>query len=604
MRRGKLCIAAIAFAGFVLRAVALTGAGGPNGAPSSYDDGVYFSASALLVRGVLPYRDFVFVHPPGIAYFLAIVSWLGDAAQGFAAAHVLATIVGAANIALAGFIALRAAGPFAGVIAALLYALYPDAVLAERNAYLEPVLNLFALSSAWVWLRREEEGERPWLAGVLCGVACAVKFWGGIWLIAAGIARMRGFGRFVAGAALAGVVLLAPFALTAPSELIEQTLRFQLSRPPDGTLDRIARIGEIFGSGHRTASLLAIVAIAAMVLRRRITRDERFFVTATAITIAGFLASSSYWTQYNSHLAASECVLAGIGAAALFRFRRVFGAVVLAAFVLLDGFAVRDVWRSARVRSAELLVSRDAIRAVVPRNEQVFAFDATWALTAGHLPPHGDGAPVVVDSYGAMLSHANGRFPDTASAFRATRQPSIVQRLDATPYAVLGWRGLWQLHDADRAWFASHFRCVNPEAGDLCVWKRTNGTQALAIEEQTIRYVEGWYDQEGVPPKTWRWMSGRSVTSFPPSATAWLRIELAVPLDSLRVAPLVTIEIDGKVVDQFRASTKTVAREYRMPVRRLVITTDGTFVPAQSGASGDTRELGLRLTRLAWRGAG
>ena len=120
MKRANLLIAAIAFAGFVLRALALTGAGGPNGAPSSYDDGVYFSASALLVRGLLPYRDFVFVHPPGIAYFLAIVSWIGNAAHGFAAARILATLVGAANIALAGFIALRAAGPIAGVVAAAL----------------------------------------------------------------------------------------------------------------------------------------------------------------------------------------------------------------------------------------------------------------------------------------------------------------------------------------------------------------------------------------------------------------------------------------------------------------------------------------------------
>ena len=179
-----------------------------------------------------------------------------------------------------------------------------------------------------------------------------------------------------------------------------------------------------------------------------------------------------------------------------------------------------------------------------------------------------------------------------------------MQRLDETPYVVLGWRGLWQLSAADRTWFASRFRCVNPEAGDLCVWKRMNETQTLSIEEQTIRYVEGWYDQEGVPPRTWRWMSGRSVTTFPTSATARLRIELAVPLDSLQSAPLITIEIDGQVIDQFRATTKTVAREYNQPMRQLVITTDRTFVPARNGASGDTRELGLQLTRLAWRDAG
>ncbi len=84
---------AITALGFALRVIALTGAGGPSGAATGYDDGVYFSASALLLRGVLPYRDFVFVHPPGILHFLSLVSWLPDPATGFVAARVLAAIV-------------------------------------------------------------------------------------------------------------------------------------------------------------------------------------------------------------------------------------------------------------------------------------------------------------------------------------------------------------------------------------------------------------------------------------------------------------------------------------------------------------------------------
>ncbi|HWD24554.1 MAG TPA: hypothetical protein VG368_03755, partial [Acidimicrobiales bacterium] len=38
---------------------------------TEYDDGVYFGASLRLIEGVFPYRDFVFVQPPGITVVLA-----------------------------------------------------------------------------------------------------------------------------------------------------------------------------------------------------------------------------------------------------------------------------------------------------------------------------------------------------------------------------------------------------------------------------------------------------------------------------------------------------------------------------------------------------
>src|SRR5215208_2545818 len=35
-----------------------------------YDDGVYVGATVRLVHGIVPYRDFVFGHPPGILLLL------------------------------------------------------------------------------------------------------------------------------------------------------------------------------------------------------------------------------------------------------------------------------------------------------------------------------------------------------------------------------------------------------------------------------------------------------------------------------------------------------------------------------------------------------
>jgi hypothetical protein len=560
----------IALAAFAFRLAALLGAGGPFGAASSYDDGVYFSASALWLRGVLPYRDFVFVHPPGILWFLGLLSWLPDPGHAFAAARVLACAVGAINAFLVGCIVLRAAGPFGGLVAAALYAIYPDAMTAERSAYLEPFLNLACLSSMY-FLRRS------YLSGFLTGVACAVKLWGGIWIIAAAFASDRKhYPRFIAGALLAGLLLVLPLAAPAMSEFISQTLRFQFSRPPDGTLDFATRVREIFTSGHIATSVLALIGFFAVIKKR-----ERVFAIAMLLTIIGFLASSSYWTQYNAHLAVSQCVLAGFGAAALINRR----ALVIALIVLTQGWPfAREMRTAIRSRSIELLTFKQTS---VPAS----AFDPTWTLAMHQLPPHGDGAPVIVDSYGAMLREATraGRFPDTTSAFQSPAlQRAVISRLASSDYALLGWRGPWQMNARDRAWFASNFECMTPEAGELCVWKRRAHPLANApsIEDQTVRFLDGWYQLEGMPPNTWRWMSRRSVMRVPPG-----RLHLAFEGDAK-----LTFELDGRGIpraDEVEITGNTP--------HTLVITADRVFVPARvRRSSRDQRELSVRLSSIQY----
>lgn len=539
----------IAIAAFALRALALF-------APtSSYDDGVYFASSALWLRGLLPYRDFVLVHPPGILWLFALASWLPDPAVGFAVARALACVAGGINTLLVGLIVMRAAGPLGGIVAAALYAIYPDTVTAERSAYLEPFLNLAVLSSMFV---RE---RRPFLSGLLCGAACAVKFWGGIWIIAALFKRERG--RFLGGAIVAGFVLVAPLALPALHEFIFQTLRFQLSRPPDGTLDLLVRAREMFLSGHAATSLLALVGLWK-------SRD-RVFTAAMLLTIAGFLASSSYWTQYNAHLAVSQCVLAGFGIAAL-QTRRV---AWIALIPLL--FDARVILRELRPQPSIELAAAAQIR--VP----FFAFDPTWSLAAHQLPP--TNRPVIVDSYAVMLMQA-GRFPDTTSAFQArVPQPAIRARLAASDYVLLGWRGAWQLNESERAWFASHFECTNPAAGELCLWKRRASPRASSIEDQLIRFGEGWYDLEGTPPHTWRWMGRRSVMTLP---AGFVHLEFDSP-QNLR------LELDGRAVQGFDICVAGDAPH------TLTITSDRVFVPARERRwSRDTRELSARLTLLRW----
>jgi len=620
LRRYHLILAGIALLGVALRIGAVLG-GTALLSPTGYDDGVYYSASALLLRGVLPYGDFVFVHPPALLYVLATTSWLPDPAMGFAAARVLAGMVGGASIVLLGLIVARASTPAGGLVAALLYAVYPDAVIAERSPYLEPVLNLFCLIASWLWLSRDDGGKvrRPFVAGVMAGLACAVKFWAGVWVIAAVLAvgrrHWRDALRFVAGGAVAGIVALAPLALPAPRAFIEQTLRFQVSRPPDGVMEMSGRLRDIAMQGHRPATALALAALMLFVVRRRLTAAQRFFTIAMLLTVAGFLASSSYWNHYNSHLAASQCAVAGLGAAALVNFvprrRGIAVAVLLIAIIAIEYPAVRGLARGMRDQSPELLTAAHVVREHVPRTARFFAFDPTWSLISGRLPDCCDGAPPVVDSYGLMLLNAvqsGAKFSDTGQAFRSGAvQAEVRARLAASQFVLLGGRGHWQLDEPDRAWFTSHFRCMNPEFEDQCVWERREQPAAPSpLESNLLQFGEGWWGREGLPPDTWRWMSGHAVVKLPPLHEP-ARLELAFELPPLPVPPVVTIYLGGQELARITATEPQVVRAFDVAsadaTQELILTTDRSVNPARDGLSGDTRDLALKLTRIVWRPA-
>lgn len=481
----------IAFGGWVLRAAPLLRAGGPLAHPIDYDEGVYFAASALLTKGVLPYRDFVFVHPPGLLYVLglasAFVASLG-AAEAFAAARFLATAIGAINVFLVGRLATRWSGAIAGLVAAALYASYPEAVGVERGPFLEPVLNLACLAMALAWLgepSRSGAWRRPLIAGALCGVALAVKVLGCIWFLPAvltlppGRRRVEALCFFLGAAAAVWAALVLPIAGASPAEFLTDTLFFHAWRPPDGDVDRLLRLGTIVGGSHAVASALALVGLGVGMgsTLLRSARDFRFFAGVYLLTLAVFLTSSAYWSQYNAHLAASEAVLAGFGAAALWRLARSKISrlertptwVLPLAVVLIAFPSVRRSILSARSRAPDQVALGKTIAQMVSPGDCLFSFEPAWAIAGGRLPQRVGTAPLLVDSYGAMLLdavRAGARFPDANTAFQsASSQTQVSSLLQSCRFVVLGWRGAWQLSDETKAWFRTQFVRRYPPEG-------------------------------------------------------------------------------------------------------------------------------------------
>src|SRR6202034_3729545 len=124
---------------------------------TGYDDGVYLGAAMRLVNGVLPYRDFTFTQPPGIALLMSPVALLGrlvGTADAMALARVLTACVMGANATLAA-LTMRTRGTVAMAVAGGALAFYPLTVAAGHSLLLEPYLVLICLIAIVVAFRRE-----------------------------------------------------------------------------------------------------------------------------------------------------------------------------------------------------------------------------------------------------------------------------------------------------------------------------------------------------------------------------------------------------------------------------------------------------------------
>src|SRR4051812_37861771 len=130
-------VAALAFA---VRLSAVLRGGGLFGR-IGYDGSVYYASASALTRGLLPYRDFLLLHPPGIALallpFAALGRLVGDA-DAFALARLAWFGLGALSAGLV-FTLLRPRGLGAALVGALGYAVFVPAVTSEHTTSLEAV---------------------------------------------------------------------------------------------------------------------------------------------------------------------------------------------------------------------------------------------------------------------------------------------------------------------------------------------------------------------------------------------------------------------------------------------------------------------------------
>jgi hypothetical protein len=115
------------------------------------------------------------------------------------------------------------------------------------------------------------------------------------------------------------------------------------------------------------------------------------------------------------------------------------------------------------------------------------------------------------------------------------------------------------------------------------------------------QFGAGWYQPEQGGMDEFRWMGAQSVTTLPgASGPTMLRLNLSIPGELVARHPTITVTLNGKTLERFRATESEVWRDDHvtpLPASNLLeISTDQTIKEPGS----NPRDLGMSVRFIAW----
>ncbi len=437
------------------------------------DDGVYFSAAYRLVDGVLPYRDFVLLHPSGIAVLLAplaALSHLIGSRDGLACARILTAVVAVANVGMVGVL-LRRYGRAVGGLGAGLAALFPLAVAAVNTLTLEPYFVLFALLGIACVLGPTQPSRRAAIgAGVLFAVAVDIKAWAivpvGFGVVCASWRHRKvGLG-LLAGFSAAIVVLVGPFVAVAPGAYVRDVVATQFDRATSGgggeslsmRVFDLTGVAGFAGHGGTTGLAWAVVAAAALlvvaagIVGRRGIGPFECAIVASWITLTVAVASTRDFFPYYSYapailgalgLGVATGVITGAhrsrhdrqgpGTSRIVRFPAV--ALVLVVFGVI--FARDLVFAEDFYRASNPFDPSAEIAAHIPPGACVLSDQISLVVDGNRLGSNTPECPAVIDPYGTWLVADPNHPPPSPGPYNASLVATWDGWLSRAEYLVL-----------------------------------------------------------------------------------------------------------------------------------------------------------------------
>jgi alpha-1,2-mannosyltransferase len=464
---------------------------------TEYDDGVYLGGAIRLISGMLPYRGFAFVQPPGILLLMtpvAVIAKVSTATHAMAAARLLTVLASTACVSLVGHL-VRYRGVFVTLVSCGVLAVYPDDITTAHTLILEPWMNLLLLIGVCIAFRRGRlaSPQRLLWAGVAIGFAGAIKYWAALpavaLLVVCLVTSRGGAWRFAVGVVAGFAVPVLPFAVTGPglfvrSTLFDQAVRAGSSVPESlrlahltGLIDILNGRGQLtlhsgthslFVSGGTaavqttsagwapfilTALVVAVIGLGYALRPGRPSPLEWYVLASCAGAAAAVLAYSAFFYHYADFVAPWLAMSVGCAAGTLCGAlagrpgaRRSLIAVV---GVLVLGLAVFQARELSGLRAPDIY----ADKAVIPAGSCVVSDEVSLTIAANRFSTQ-PGCPAVLDSLAITLVEDNG--------------VSVQGGAKSSVRAVTLWR--WIFAHSEYVWLSSQSGRRIPWTKGLTQW--------------------------------------------------------------------------------------------------------------------------------------
>jgi hypothetical protein len=486
---------------------------GPSGI--EYDDGVYLGVAVRFVHGVLPYRDFDFIQPPGIVWLMSPVALLGKLTgtqDAMALARCITVLVEGLNAALIALV-VRRRGPTAMIVAGLVFATFPLAATTDHTLTLEPYLVCFCLiGAALLFCKSGLSGpRRVLLAGLAFGFAGSIKLWAVLPLAAALICLLplwrSAIRPFLAGCVVGFGASTIPFFAFAPHAFIHDVVFVQVNRSTaavQGGLSVAQRLVMITGLAgiprFAAATTLAVgivvglMALAALTYGlefRRCTRLDWFALLAAALVIPAMFVPSEFYADYSyfphTFLALLLGVCLGQLAATTRRLARrdlslrtrlvtqVVAPVAVSAVVALTVLLVPPDVTYARSLVSTSVDPTSAIDSAIPPGACVTTDNPGMVLVANRFTPGASGCPAIDDPFGMWALRDNGQVPGSVTSIVPNFTADWKAWLERSDYLVedVQFSDYIPWTPALVAWFNAHFTLISSHTATFVY--RNNG---------------------------------------------------------------------------------------------------------------------------------
>ena len=464
---------------------------------SAYDSGVYLVGSMHLVAGVLPYRDFTFVQPPGILLLMspiALLSHFIGVHSGYVVARISGSLITALNAALLSWI-VRSSGRVAMVIAGGGLALLPVAMFVNSSLTLEPYLICLVLLGSLAILNIDDHDQsrssRFILGGILFGLAASVKLWAVFPFTAMVVIATAHYGRRAlscVGAAFGAFTLIClPFLVSSPRNFLSEVFSQQLLRSagPNESASIAYRLVVFTGFQPTTIApskgtiFVVVVGVMALVVAGYSIKCPRslaevYLLVAAGLSICALLVSSEFFNYYGYFTAPFILGAVGIAIARLYaplgdRLRpinvsrgvraflswsaRVGGTILVVALILYSTtFYSVYAWAIGLYQPWFTSIAQR-----IPANSCVVYAEVSYGVLSNRTSSNARHCPVEVDSYGMWMRWGDRLLPPTpsfVSQWKSSFQDAQYVVLSNPNDPLVPWvPGL-------RKWFSDHYHLL------------------------------------------------------------------------------------------------------------------------------------------------